>query len=155
MPVSMRFRSQRGFTLIEIMLVVTVSGVLLLIGLPRLRDAVVRNNVYQSRVAVSAMYARARAASIEQGRIGYLVVTGNRVAALVRIAPDGTMPWADTIGVVEDLNARHGVTVTSTADTLRFDPRGFGLNGGNVTIAVTRDGIADTVVVSAFGRIQQ
>ncbi|HEX6644495.1 MAG TPA: prepilin-type N-terminal cleavage/methylation domain-containing protein [Gemmatimonadales bacterium] len=145
---------RRGFTLIEVMIVIVVGGLLFLIGLPRLRDAVVRNNVYQSRVAVSALYARARAVSIEQGRLGYLARNGNRLMILVRIAPTGAA-WADTVGVVENLNTRYGVTVTSTTDTIRFDPRGFGLNGTTESIAVARDGIADTVFISAFGRIQQ
>lgn len=146
--------SRRGFTLIEVMIVIVVAGLLFMIGLPRLRDAVVRNNVYQSRVAVSGLYARARAASIEQGRMGYLAISGNRVTVLLRIAPAGAA-WADTVGVVEDLNARYGVTVTASDDTIRFDPRGFGLNGVTESIAVSRDGIADTVFISAFGRIQQ
>ncbi len=145
---------RRGFTLIEVMIVVVVAGLLFLIGLPRLRDAVVRNNVYQSRVALSAMYARARAVSIEQGRLGYLVVNGNTVKVLVRLTPTGAA-WADTVGVVENLNTRYGVTVSATNDTIRFDPRGFGLNGTAASIAVSRDGIADTVFISAFGRIQQ
>ena len=146
--------SRRGFTLIEIMIVIVVSGLLFLIGLPRLRDAVMRNNVYQSRVAVSAMYARARAVSVEQGRMGYLVRNGNRLAVLVRISPTGAA-WADTVGVVEDLNTRYGVTVTATDDTIRFDPRGFGLNGTTESIAVNRGAIGDTDFISALGRIQQ
>ena len=146
--------SRRGFTLIEIMIVIVVSGLLFLIGLPRLRDAVVRNNVYQARVALSALYARARAASIEQGRLGYLAVNGNRVTVLVRLTPTGAA-WADTVGVVEDLNARYGVTVAATDDTIRVDPRGFGLNGATESIAVTRGGLADTIFISAVGWIQQ
>ena len=146
--------SRKGFTLIEVMIVIVVAGLLFLIGLPRLRDAVARNNVYQARVAVSALYARARAVSIEQGRLGYLARNGNRITVLVRVAPTGAA-WADTIGVVEDLNARYGVTVTATDDTIRFDPRGFGMNDTPESIAVSRDGIADTVFISAFGRIQQ
>jgi prepilin-type N-terminal cleavage/methylation domain-containing protein len=146
--------ARRGFTLIEVMIVVVVAGLLFLIGLPRLRDAVVRNNVYQARVALSGMYARARAVSIEQGRLGYLVVNGNTVKVLVRLTPTGAA-WADTVGVVENLNTRYGVTVAATADTIRFDPRGFGLNQTAASIAVNRDGIADTVFISAFGRIQQ
>ena len=145
---------RRGFTLIEVMIVIVVAGLLFLIGLPRLRDAVVRNNVYQARVALSGMYARTRAVSIEQGRMGYLAVSGNRVVVLVRLTPT-VAAWADTIGVVEDLNARYGVTVAATDDTIRVDPRGFGLNDVTESIAVSRDGIADTVFISAFGRIQQ
>ncbi|HEU4827628.1 MAG TPA: prepilin-type N-terminal cleavage/methylation domain-containing protein [Gemmatimonadales bacterium] len=146
--------SRRGFTLIEVMIVIVVAGLLFMIGLPRLRDAVLRNNVYQSRVALSALYARTRAVSIEQGRMGYLAISGNRVAVLVRLTPTGAA-WADTIGVVEDLNERYGVTVTTTDDTIRVDPRGFGLNDLTETIAVSRDGIADTIFISPFGRIQQ
>ena len=146
--------SRRGFTLIEVMIVVVVTGLLFLIGLPRLRDGVLRNNVYQERAAVSSLYSRARAVSIEQGRMGYLARNGNRITVLVRLTPSGAA-WADTIGVVEDLNARFGVTVTATDDTIRFDPRGFGLNGTAETITVTRGAISDTVFISAFGRIQQ
>lgn len=145
---------RKGFTLIEVMIVIVVAGLLFLIGLPRLRDAVLRNNVYQARAAVSSLYARARAVSVEQGRMSYLARNGNRVTVLVRIAPAGAA-WADTIGVVEDLNARFGVTVTASDDTIRLDPRGFGLNGTAETITVTRGAIADTVFISAFGRIQQ
>jgi prepilin-type N-terminal cleavage/methylation domain-containing protein len=145
---------RKGFTLIEVMIVIVVGGLLFLIGLPRLRDAVVRNNVYQARVAVSGLYARARAVSIEQGRLGYLAKNGNQLTVLVRISPTGAN-WADTVGVVENLNTRYGVTVTATTDTIRFDPRGFGLNANAESIAVARDGIADTVFISPFGRIQQ
>ena len=86
--------------------------------------------------------------------MGYLAISGNRVTVLVRLTPAGAA-WADTIGVVEDLNARYGVTVAATDDTIRVDPRGFGLNDVTESIAVSRDGIADTVFISAFGRIQQ
>ena len=145
---------RRGFTLIEVLIVIVVGGLLFLIGLPRLRDAVVRNNVYQSRVAVSGLYARARAVSIEQGRLGYLARNGNRLTVLVRLSPTGAS-WADTVGNVENLNERYGVTLTASNDTIRFDPRGFGLNDLTETLVVARDGIADTVTISPYGRIQQ
>ena len=140
---------RNGFTIIELLMVMVVSGVMMLVGFPRIRDAVVKSDVRSARNAIVAMHARARATATQTSRQTYVAFSGNTAVVLMRMQAAGA--WADSVGPVEDLHEQFGVSVIPSTDTLRFDPRGFGLNGG--TVIVRRSGFADTVTVSGFGRI--
>jgi hypothetical protein len=45
--------------------------------------------------------------------------------------------------------------VTTTSDSLRVDPRGFGGNTSAVTVRLTRAEFTDSIVVGAYGRLIQ
>jgi hypothetical protein len=59
----------------------------------------------------------------------------------------------DTVGRVHDLAARYGVSVSTTADSTFFTPRGIGAGAGNNTVIATRGTYTDTLVISAAGRL--
>ena len=145
---------RNGFTLIEMLMVIVVSGAILLIGYPKLNDALISSSVRGARTTIATMFAQARAASAQRGQEAHVAFSGNRAVVVVRVAP-GSANWADTLGVVRDLNAEFGVTVTRTDDSLSFDPRGFGRNNGTVTVTIARRGHVDKLSVSAFGRMIQ
>lgn len=144
---------EKGFTLIELMLVIVIAGLMMMIGLPRLRDGMIRTDVRSARAAVTVLHAQARAAAVGRGRPSYLAFDGDNAMVLVRIAP-GNGAWADTVGSVTDLNALYGVTVTASNDLIGFDPRGFGDNSESVTVEVAYGDITETVTIGAFGRLQ-
>jgi prepilin-type N-terminal cleavage/methylation domain-containing protein len=140
-----------GFTLVETLLVVVVAGIILAIGFPRMRDAKTKSDLRSARTTVASMYGRARNAAIETNRTSSLVFNGND-AVVVRAQAVGAA--LDTVGPVQNLMAAYGVTVTPTATTLQIDPRGIGLDAGQVVIRLTRGGYTDSLVISGFGRIQ-
>lgn len=145
---------RRGFTLIETLMVIVVAGLMMAIGFPRLRQAMVSTNLRSARNTVAALHAQARAVAVERGRASELQVSGNR--AVVVTTPrlvDLSGSTHDTVGGVHDLLEEFGATL-SLSGTIGFDPRGVGTNTSTTTMAVTKGGHTLSLVVSPFGRLQ-
>ena len=139
-----------GFTLMEMLIVIVVISAVSLISVPSIRSAKLKSELRSSRTAVAGMYARARSAAIQYNRSTIVAFNGASVAVLATprlVAAAGST--VDTIGVA------YGVTVASTSDSLRVDPRGFGANTAAVTVRLTRAEFTDSVVIGAFGRLTQ
>lgn len=146
---------RRGFTLVELMMVVVIGGAIMLLGFPRLNQAFVSANLNGARSAVASTFARARAVAVETGRPTRLRFNGNSIfitasPRLVFVAGSDR----DTVGTIQNLNQQFGVTAALSADDLGFDPRGFGTNTGTTTVTVTKGSSSRTLTISAFGRVQ-
>ena len=127
--------SRRGFTLVELIIGVPQQKIVMAIALPRIGDAMVAQNARAGRDAVASQHAKARAVAIQRGRSTRLVFNGNSMVIVSRHPVTGAV---DTVGNVEDLLGRFGVTVATTRDTLAFDARGLGTESNATTITVTR-----------------
>jgi prepilin-type N-terminal cleavage/methylation domain-containing protein len=139
---------QRGFTLIEILFVITLIGVILAVALPRLGEAVSKQRLRSSRDAVVTWHARARAVAIEQGGYSMLeFVAPNKLR--LRSFQQGT-GW--TMVDSTNLQDRYGTTFTTTSTTLLFDPRGLGWSSA-ATVTLTNGTNSDQVGFGAFGRV--
>jgi Tfp pilus assembly protein FimT len=132
-----------------------VVSLVLLIGLPKFSSAMTAQNLRGSRTTVVNMLAKARAASTESNRLTWLKVGGNKAWILARPRISAGAGDADTLGLVEDLNKRYGVTVAVSRDSIGFDPRGIAseLGGGAVTLTVTKSSHSDVVTIDALGRV--
>ena len=61
----------------------------------------------------------------------------------------------DTLGRVDTLSKRFGVTVTGSADSVRYDARGFTVNYVSGAFAfATAAGVRDTLTINSMGRVQ-
>lgn len=111
--------TRRGFTLIELVLAVTVGGILLTIGLASFSEVENRTSARQARNVFAGLHARARAHAIEFGTTTRLEVDAAGDSAW--ITRDGTtvetVRFRDEFGV--DLLA------SSTRSTLCMSPRGY------------------------------
>src|SRR5881394_1433239 len=125
---------RRGFTLIETLLVIVIIGITMVVAIPRIQAASVKQAVHGGRNTVMGLYAQARATTLQQGRSTALRFDGNKV--LVTAAKS---VGYDTIGTVRNLTSEFGATVTSTADSIVFNVQGY-TTGGTVTIKVARNG---------------
>ena len=144
-----------GFTLIEMLTVVVVISAVSLIGFPRIRSAKYKSDLRSARTSVASMYARARSAAIQYNRATILAFNGSTAVVLATprlVAAGGTV---DTVGPVNNLSLGYGATVTTTNDSLRVDPRGFGGNTAAVTVRVAKAEFTDSIVVGAYGRLIQ
>lgn len=139
-----------GFSLIELLIVITMVGILTAIVTPTIRRAVIRNNVISARNAMANLYTTARLTGVQTTRRVVLKRTGNvvHVAAFPRLTPLGGST-RDTVGTPVDLNEEYGVTLTASVDSILLDPKGFG--GSSLTWVVSRDGFADSIRVNNLG----
>lgn len=126
---------RKGFTLIELMVVVVVLGILIAIGLPnyvlltnRARAASVKSNGHTAQLAVED-FASKNAGNVPQG--------GTALADIVANLPGGAVyenPWNHAAGLSVGAGADEGMvdysdpTVTGAAHTYRLDCYGEGAN---------------------------
>ena len=144
--------NRRGFTLIEMLIVVVIIGAISAFAIPMVRRGMEARRVSGARIAITTMNAKARAIAVQRSRLVRFIVTGNEIRLLT------LHPVTGAVTVVEErnLNSVYGVTVTSSRDTLLYDPRGLGLQNSSTTIMVARPGgFADTVVITSLGGVQQ
>jgi prepilin-type N-terminal cleavage/methylation domain-containing protein len=152
--------NRRGFTLVEIMIVVALMGAMMAIALPRGRAVFIRTNVRAARTTVFNAVQQAKVIAASQGRAAQVnFEAGGRmfISASPRRAPcPGGGCTRDTIGLVRELGTQYGVAVTPTQNTYAFDSRGLGANASPpITIEVRREVERDTVWIRGFGRVER
>jgi prepilin-type N-terminal cleavage/methylation domain-containing protein len=141
-----------GFTLMEMLTVLAITGVLLAVAYPRFGHATASMSVRSSKQEIAAYMAQARAAAIANGRAASFVRSGN----IILVALDNGTTLS-TYASAQDLNQAFGVTLSNpagtTTDTVRFDPRGLTVTQNLVQITVTKAAKRDSVCVVGFGKI--
>ncbi|HSD32071.1 MAG TPA: GspH/FimT family pseudopilin [Gemmatimonadales bacterium] len=145
--------SSRGFTLVELMVVMAIGGVLAILGAPTL----------VTYVRTSALQAGARelATVINLGR--QLAITQNTAVCvevsggIIRLRKGGcggtiwTGPGTDGTGVIK-ISESSGLRI-STAANVVFTALGAASPAGTFTVTHPVDGGTRTVVVAATGRV--
>jgi prepilin-type N-terminal cleavage/methylation domain-containing protein len=140
----------RGFTIIEVLIVIGLIGLMAAIAMPRIGDALINQNVDSGRAAVVSMHAKARAVAIQRGMTSALVFNGNTVLVISR---NPVTRAVDTVGAPNDLYDRYGVSVVTSRDTLQFDPNGIGADGGDTKVTVTRGSYTESIEINSVGRV--
>ena len=153
MPRHAESSGHRGFTMIEIMIVVVIAGLMLRIALPYIRVRMAKANITGSLSAITSLHALARTSAIQKGRTAVLVVNHATGTALVILRRTGSATVVDTVGSVVNLTSRWGVTVTTTSDSTVFTPLSIGTGSANNTITVSKGGFSQSLVISAAGRL--
>lgn len=143
---------RHGFTAIEIVIVMVLIGIMSALALPFIRNAAVKSGVSGALAAVTSLHALARNSAIQKGRTAVLVVSGSTETVVVILRRAGSTA-VDTVGQAENLYTRFGVDLSTTSDSVVFTPRGIGTASGSTTVVATRSGYADTLVISAAGRL--
>jgi prepilin-type N-terminal cleavage/methylation domain-containing protein len=149
MRVTGRPHPRAGFSLVELMIVITVIGIMLAMVVPSVQGTLVRRNLQGSRAAVVNLYARARVTALQQRRATTLNFNGTSAWITAPRAAGGI----DTIGAVTDLQAQYGVAVAASG-TVTILPTGLVNAGTPIQINVTKSGKSDSVMISGYGRLQ-
>ena len=152
--------NKRGFTFIEIMIVMVLIGVIASFGIPRIRDAVQKTNIRSARVGLSLLVVKARQVAIARGCRGVLHITGGSsgtvwVTACKLTATGNVGTAVDTLGSVEQLAGRYGVSIASTVDSIQYDPRGLSIGYTQAIVRFTATGTSymDSAVVNPIGKV--
>ena len=142
---------RRGFSLIELLIVVVIIGAVASFAFPMIRKGMEARRVAGARIAITTMNAKARALAVQRSRVVFLILNSNSVYLVTMHPVTGASDTVDG----RSLYDVYGVSVTSTRDTLVYDPRGLGRQNSVTTITVARPGgYADTVAIGPLGGVQ-
>lgn len=144
----------KGFTTIEMVIVVVLMGVIAAMAFPRIRGALDRQNVRSARAAAQTFVVKARAAAVQRGCRGtlHLPADGRMWVTICRVVP-AAGSTIDTLGPIETLGSRYNVTITPSRDSVMFDARGMKINFERVTVVFTHGSITDSLVVNELGKV--
>jgi len=144
---------RRGFTAIEILIVMVLIGLMTAIALPYLRTGPSKSSVQGANSAIASYHAIARNAAIARGRTAILVLRAAAPAMVLVVARRPGSSAVDTVGAVANLYTTFGVALTTTSDSVIFTPRGIGVSTSTTTVIATRGDVADTLTISPAGRL--
>jgi Tfp pilus assembly protein FimT len=136
----------RGHTVVELLVVLGITGIVLGIALPRGQRVLDRITVHAAASDVAATLAAARALALA-GHAS-VAVDIDSVSGALRVRRGSEMLLARNIG------SAHGVTVSPSRDSLTYDGRGLGRGAANLSVVVRRRTAVETVFVSRFGRVR-
>lgn len=139
---------RRGVTLLELIIVLTVVGLLALLAVPRIAGWLDRLATQQAVTELMSFYTRARFAAIFRGSRVRLEFDKDSLRAVLEGVRDSTvlaMPGP----------VRHGVNFHASRRTIRIGPHGFGWGAANTKIVVWRGAAAESLTTSRLGRLKK
>jgi len=145
-----------GFTIIEAMCVLVLSGMITAIGVPPLRDALRRRVVRAAGNELVLAHSLARSTALRFGRGAQLRIDVTRGRFWVDVDTSGT-GIRDTIGVLHSL-AEQDVQISSNRAVLCFDARGLAAinatcSAGAALIVLKSKSWTDTVRITPLGKV--
>jgi len=148
----------RGFTLVEMLVVLGAVGVLFVIGFPKVRTGMIKCNVRSARSAVITLYNQARNRAVREGRSMTLHFSSTNAWMTGSPRRTGTTTCGcDTVGTIQNLGSIYGVTITASPDTFHIDPRGLGVqpSATGTSILLAKGGYQDSVLIYGYGRVSK
>jgi prepilin-type N-terminal cleavage/methylation domain-containing protein len=143
-------REHRGYTLVEILVVMTIVGILLGVVVPRYGSVAAAMRVHSAKQVMATMLSRGRATAIQTDRTVQVIRSSNLISL---VSVNGA---TRTVIAQQDLGSQFGVTLSSTKDTVGYDSRGL-VAGNSVTLKfVVTDGVTrDSVCLMALGTLSR
>jgi prepilin-type N-terminal cleavage/methylation domain-containing protein len=141
--------SRRGFTLIEILIVMAIMGIVAMMALPKMGNMNDRNQMRSAKDGIASRLSAARAAAIATGRPAkfYVEADSMRITTF-----NGSIETAK--GSPISLKRQFGVSVVSPNISIVFDGRGMTSNSGGV-IKFTRNVLTDSLCISPIGLVNR
>ncbi len=148
-------RRGKGFTLVEMLIVLTVMGVIVAVAMPSMVTAF-RQRATRGAVDRLAMaHSLARATAIRFAQVAELHIDAANTRFWVELDTSGT-GIRDTVGLMTDLAGQ--VTMTSTRSLLCFDSRGLtttrnACESGDALVQFSLQGRTDTFQTTVLGKV--
>jgi prepilin-type N-terminal cleavage/methylation domain-containing protein len=148
--------NKRGFTAIELLVVLVIIGIITVFGFPRVRTALLKSNVRSAKAAMGTLVVKARAAAVARGCNATMTLTsGSTGTVSISVCAD-TGTGTQILGGVDSLAARFSVVMTPSPTTLTFDPRGLATTYASMVVvfsAPSVSSIRDSVIINQLGQV--
>lgn len=138
----------RGFSLVELLLVIVITGLVLGITVPTLAPALDRLAVEQAAAELVAAHDRARIISILESRVVLLTIRPDSLIIQV-VNGVNTLPRWAAAGPQS-----RGITLSGPLRSLTFAPIGISMGFSNATYSLSRGASTRQVIVSRYGRVR-
>ena len=142
---------RKGFSLIEMLMVIALAGLIMAIGFPRLRDGLEHQNVRSAKALLSTLVATARGTAVQRG----CNATLNMTADSVWVTACGVNPPAAsvTVGTKKLVGSEFSVSLTPGAASIVYDPRGIRTTFQTTSVRITGPHYTDSVVINQVGKV--
>jgi prepilin-type N-terminal cleavage/methylation domain-containing protein len=138
-----------GFSLTEVTIVLVVVGLLMAVGLPRLRPALDRIATDRAAIEVTTALSVARAAAVSWGTRARVRIAADTLR-IDRLEGDEWVPRWRRPGPA-DL----GVRLEVSNDEVVFGPTGLGWGASNTKVVLRRGSQVETITTSRLGRVKR
>lgn len=141
----MRFE-RRGATIIDLVVAVTVASVMMAVALPRAGGFIDRIEVRGAVTEIESLFSLARHAAISRGSQAVLEIDAAEGVISIRA---GTQQIRR-----REVGSAHSVSLSTSRSSMTYSPIGVGYGAANFSLVVSRNSVADTVVISRLGRVR-
>lgn len=145
-------RSNAGFTMMELLVVMVILAVVVALVAPNMRGMLSANRAdgLVGRMAGDLMMARMEAVRAGR-RVQFVLLSGGTRYAVVRSGLGAAAP--DTLKRVNISQEFPGVAVTPSSATITFDSRGLVTSSAGTEIIASRDGVQRRIQISSVGTV--
>ncbi|MGH8638990.1 MAG: GspH/FimT family pseudopilin [Burkholderiales bacterium] len=147
----MRHKRRSGFSFIELLMVISIVGLLAAVSLPRLAKLKDQGELATATSRFTRAVMAARQAAIQRGKPSYFKHSGNGIWVIVDTTGNNT----DSILITSrlDMKTLHNVDITPASLTeIQYDPRGVSSQATKQVFHFKhRSGMRDSLCISKLG----
>jgi prepilin-type N-terminal cleavage/methylation domain-containing protein len=137
-----------GVTLVELMVVLAVTGILTALALPRMSGWKDRLAVSRAGTELVSFYQTARLSAIYRSQRVRLELGGDSLRAVFEGATDSVfLRWPGP--------RQHGVRASVSRPVIWIQPNGLGFGAANTKIVLRRGAAAESLTTSRLGRLRR
>jgi len=144
-------RSERGFSFIEMLVVMILIGIIASLAIPRLRGSLEKQNIRSAKALTATLVATARSVAVQRG----CSATLNMTTDSIWVTACGVNPPAASVqvGTKKLVGEEFQVTLQPTAASIVFDPRGIQTVFQATTIRFIGANYRDSVMINQVGKV--
>ena len=142
---------RKGFSTIEMVIVVVMIGIIAAIGWPRLRRGYEKQQVRSAKALIATLVATARGTAVQRGCNARLNLSSDSIW----VTACGVNPPAASVrvGTKKVVGSEFGVVLSSTQPSIVYDPRGLTTVFARTTVRVVGPHYRDSVIVNEVGKV--